>query len=93
MEEKIFFSNINDRELIKSLAINNRAYFNARFFNGSSLAKEALLRSGNVVTLREISSIKQECVIYDIIKNVDYFKDNNFEDAKNINKDIIYERK
>ena len=93
MKEKVIFSNINDRELLESLAINGQGNFNVRFFNTNNFAKEALLRSGKIVIQKEISSIKQECAIYDIIKNVNYFKDSNFEDAKNINNAITYARK
>lgn len=93
MQETIVLSNINDRELLKSLAIKDKGCFNVRFFNAVNLAKECLLRSGKVITQKEISTVKQECIIYSFLKDIGYFKDSNFEDARNINNAITYARK
>lgn len=93
MKETIILSNVNDRELLKSFALNGKGVFNVRVFNVLNLAKEALLRSNKAVIQKEITPIKQECVIYDIIKNNAYFKDSNYVDAKNINNAITYARK
>jgi len=93
MKEEIILSNINERELTKTLAINGINSFNTRIFNAVDLAKEALLRNGHIITSRQITETKQECVIYDILKNVDYFKECSFLDAKNINNAITYARK
>lgn len=96
MKEQIILSNINDRELLRSLALNNKGSFNIRIFNAENLAKEALIRSGTIITEKIIDNTKQECIIYNIIKSVDsintYFKNSTFIDAKNIVQAINYAR-
>lgn len=93
MLERIVLSNINDRQLLRSMANFSQNCFNIRFFNSVNLAKEALLRSGIVINEKSISTTKQECIIYGFLKDIDYFKDCNYEDARSILKAINYARK
>ncbi|MBQ0036816.1 MAG: hypothetical protein KBT35_07870, partial [Firmicutes bacterium] len=93
MKETIILSNLNEKELLKTFALNGVGSFNVRVFNAEGLAKEASIRNGNVINQRQISTIEQECAIYNISKEIDYFKDISFLDAKNINEAITYARK
>lgn len=93
MKETIILSSINEKELLKTFALNGISSFNTRVFNAENLAKEVSIRNGHIFNKRQISTIEQECVIYKISKEIDYFKDNSFVDAKNINVAITYARK
>ena len=92
MKETIILSNINSRELLRSLANSGVGSFNTRIFSAVSLAKEALLRSGLVIENTEIDSLKATCIIYDLLNDVDYFKGSVFADARNVLKAINYAR-
>ena len=92
MKEKIILSNINERELLRFLALKDKGSFNVHVFDSIKLAKEALIRSGKIIKETPISSFKQECIIYNLLKNVPYFKGNTFEDAKNIANSLNYAR-
>ena len=83
MKETIILSNIKEKELLKTLAINNVVSFNTRIFNAENLAKEVLLRNGIILDKKQINTTTQECIIYNIVsKSNGYFKNSTFEDAR-----------
>lgn len=93
MEETIILSNINEKELLKTFALNGISSFNLRILSAENLAKEALIRSGEFELLEEITQIEQECFIYNLLPSIKYFINASYNDAKNILKAINYARK
>ncbi|MBQ3421437.1 MAG: hypothetical protein IJH34_07165, partial [Romboutsia sp.] len=92
MNEKIVLSNLNERELSRSAALLGVGSFNTHFFSVIELAKEALLRSGIIIDKEIIDVDRQELIIHKLMKNINYFNEGSFIDAKNIVTALTYAR-
>lgn len=92
MNEKIVLSNLNERELSRSAALLGVGSFNTHFFGVIELAKEALLRSGIIIDKEIIDVDRQELIIHKLMKNINYFNEGSFIDAKNIVTALTYAR-
>ena len=92
MNEKIVLSNLNERELSRSAALLGVGSFNTHFFSVIELAKEALLRSGIIIDKEIIDVDRQELIIHKLMKNINYFNEGRFIDAKNIVSALTYAR-
>lgn len=90
--EKFIITNINSKEFLMSLSKNNKNSFGVRILKPKALALEALNRNNTTIDNEVISNTKQVFVIYNILKDIDYFKSSTFKDAKNITKAINYSR-
>lgn len=88
LKETIIFSNLNEKELTRSLSLNGKDLFNVCVLNASRLVKEVLIRNGIVLTTKPIDNFKQVCIIYDLLKDEDYFSSKTLSDAKNITKQL-----
>lgn len=88
MKETVILSNLNQTELLRSLSLNGKNSFNVHVYKSLDLSKEALLRSGLLYKEKEINLTNQEFIIYNLSKEVDYFKDNTFIDSKHLTKTI-----
>ena len=88
MQERFILSNLNERELLRTLSLNGNVSFNTHILNSTKLAEEVLLRNGIVLKGEKIDSFKQSCIIFNLINKVDYFKGSNFNDCKNITKEL-----
>jgi len=92
MNSTYIISNINERELLRSLAKINRNTFATHVLNSLDFSKKVLLHNGIVLKEKEISNIKMICIIRNILNDVSYFNGSSFQDAKNVLNAITYLR-
>lgn len=84
LKQTIILSNLNERELFRSLSLNGKDLFNVKVFSAFGLTKEVLNRNGSDLPLEVIDDFKAACIVYKLIKDISYFSSKTFSDAKNI---------
>ncbi|MBO4359037.1 MAG: hypothetical protein J5796_04470, partial [Erysipelotrichaceae bacterium] len=75
-------------DLATTLAFHGRDLFNVRFFTPVELARESLMRSGNLSKKTFVSRSEELAYYFDIVKSVSYFRTHKISDLRKINSTI-----